>query len=314
MRWRHGFSKSAESFEGNYRNLIDAAGRYGVSGIIIWGFLRDRHGGIDSAKRICDYAHERGVMIIPGFGVDAYGGAYYEGESDYSLDKYLLANPEAMALGAEGKPLTHRWPPTDPNETHVCCPSHEPVMDYYRESIEWLINTFDLRGVQIEQGDVGLCNCAKCTETRGQLVCGEMADFSAGARRMKPLIDHALSIKPDLLIVVETYAGLLAEQIQRVSKDIELYPEQVVLSWQAYNAPDEMFIDENSRSPSPHGCIAVRTNSDCYEGEHDDRENIIKALSLAKNAGLDYTYIYGEYPDTWPITKSVYEAWAKSAE
>jgi hypothetical protein len=313
-RWCNGFSGSAESFEGNYRALVDAAGRYGVEGIIVWGFLRDRHGGVDSARRVCDYAHDRGVMIIPGFGVDAYGGAFYEGDSPWSLDRYLQASPGSMAVDPDGRPLTHRWPPTDPNATHVCCPSCEGVMDYYRESIDWLMDTFDIRGVQIEQGDVGLCHCPRCIESRGKLVCGEMADFSAGARRMRPVIDHALARRPDLLIVVETYAGLLAEQINRVRDDIALYPQQVVLSWQAYNAPNQMLIDEQSRSPSSHGCMAVRTNNDCYGGEIDDIRNITTALRLAKQAGLDYTYTYGEYPDTWPTTRGVYGAWAAAAE
>ena len=190
----------------------------------------------------------------------------------------------------------------------------EPAVDYYRESIEWLIRTFDLRGVQIEQGDVGLCHCPRCLETRGQLVCGEMADFSAGARRMRPVIDHALKVRPELLIVIETYAGLLPEQIDRVRDDIALYPPQVVLSWQAYNAPNQMLIDEASRSPSPHGCLAVRTNNDCYGGEIDDVRNVTTALRLARRAGLDYTYTYGEYPDNWPVTRGVYAAWAAAAE
>lgn len=314
MHWRPGFSHTAESFETNYRALVDAAERYGVAGIVIWGFLRDRHGGVDSARRVVDYARERGVAILPGFGVDAYGGAYYEGDSEYSLDRYLRDRPEAVAVNAEGRPLTHRWPPNDPNETRVCCPSYAPAIDYYLAAVEWLVETFGLRGLQIEQGDVGLCHCERCTADRGNLVCGEMADFSAAARRQAPVIRRALDLCQDPLVVVETYAGLLPDAVERMRADIAAYPDGAVLSWQAYNAPDQFLIDEDSRSPATHGCMAVRTNGDCYGGEIDDRKNIVRALDLAKRAGLDHTYIYGEYPDDWPVTRGVYETWAAAAE
>ena len=45
MRWAHGFSRWEESFVGNYKRAIERAVRYGVERIVIWGFLRDRHGG-----------------------------------------------------------------------------------------------------------------------------------------------------------------------------------------------------------------------------------------------------------------------------
>lgn len=311
MRWRPDFSFKPESFTANYRAAIDAAKKYGVEGIVIWGFLRDRHGGVDAAKRICEYADRAGVIILPGFGVDDYGGAYYEGESEYALDKYLERHPDARAVREDGTVFTHKWPPTDPGCRTICCHSHQEVMAYYRESIAWLIRTFDLKGFQIEQGDCGLCHCEKCRENRGVLILGGRNDFSIAAKRIAPLIRHALDIRPDLTIITETYAGLLPEEVEKIKADLDLYPDETTISWQAYNGwRNEFLITEESRSPKPHGCMAVRTNSDAAGGEREDSAGVEKAIRLAKNAGLDMTYIYGEYPDMWPITAKVYDTWA----
>ena len=46
----------------------------------------------------------------------------------------------------------------------------------------------------------------------------------------------------------------------------------------------------------------------------DDRENIRRAVALGRAAGLDMTYIYGEFNDGWPVTRGNYQAWAAAAD
>lgn len=98
------------------------------------------------------------------------------------------------------------------------------------------------------------------------------------------------------------------------------YPEQIILSWQLYDGPScslphgKFLIDADCHSGRKHGCAALRTNNDIFNGEVDDRENIAKALMLSKQAGLDMTYIYGEYPDSWPTTANNYRVWAETAD
>ena len=53
--------------------------------------LRDCHGGLESAKRLCDVATKQNVRLLCGVGLNAYGGVYYEGNSPYSLERYPLA-------------------------------------------------------------------------------------------------------------------------------------------------------------------------------------------------------------------------------
>ncbi len=315
-RWAHGFSGSDDAFVESYRAAIDAALRYRVEGLVIWGFLRDRHGGIDAARRVCDYAAERQVTILPGMGIDSYGGAYYESDSRWSLNTYLEEHAEARAVDEQGEPQLQRWPPSDTSRRYVGCPADPGLMDFYRESVEWLIKTFDLRGLQLEQGDVALCHCPRCrgrTRTDVLKMAGRTC-LEDLASRVAPVVTHALETKPDLTVIVENYSGMLPADVQRAAPFLEGFPDETFHSWQAYDAGGQFFINSESRSPTAHGCMAVRSNSDAFGGERADAENIRRAVALARNAGLDMTYIYGEYPDDWPKTRANYEAWAEAAE
>lgn len=314
MRWAYGFSSDAGSFVNNYARALDAAGQYGVEGIVVWGFLRDSHGGVEAARRLNEHAQAQNVRIIPGVGIDSFGGVYCSGDSEYSLDRYLAEHPEAQAVNEDGSPMKKRWPPSDNVEHFVACPSDESLMDFYVRSIDWLLDTFDIRGIQLEQGDQGLCRCARCrarAATPG-LKC-ETSNLERMAARLPGLAKHVLEKRPGAIVIVENYSGLRPEEAQVVAPFLQDFPEEVFHSWQAYDAPGKFFITEASHAPTKHGCMALRTNNDFMGGEFDDRENIRKATALGKSAGLDMTYIYGEYPDSWPITRANYEAWGAAA-
>lgn len=322
MRWAHGLSWYPDSYVRNYKRAIDAARRYGVEAIVIWGFLRDEHGGIDAARAVRDYAGEKGIIVLPGVGIDDYGGVYYQGDSRYALDTYIRQHPESQARNEDGSPATHLWPPTDQQARLKACPSDRRVLAFYRESIEWLVDTFRLDGFQIEQGDSGLCYCERCRAKPRVVELRRATSLSDAAERISAVIQPALCKKPDLFILSETYLGLTRADVQSVSSVLNRYPEQVVLSWQLYDGPSahagqpfpaRFIIDEDVQSPRPHGNAAIRTNNDAFLGEVDDGANIRRALDLSKRAGLDMTYIYGEYPDDWPITRKNYDVWSSGA-
>jgi len=314
MRWSWGFCGDEKSFLANYTRAIDAAARYGVEGIVVWGFLRDSHGGVDAARRLCDHGRSRGVSILPGVGIDAFGGVYCSGDSPHSLDRHLREHPERQARREDGRPSVHRWPPADDAEHLIGCPSDAALAAFYRESLEWLVDTFDLAGFQIEQGDVGLCFCERCRalpRTTGPKCRASSLD--AVAARLAPLIRGALASRPGLTILVENYSGLLPEEVRAVAPFLADFPPEVFHSWQAYDCPGKFHVTAESRSPTPHGCMAVRSNSDFTGGEIDDRADIRRAVELGRAAGLDMTYTYGEYPDDWPVTRGNYAAWAGAA-
>ena len=57
---------------------------YGLNGLIIWGFIRDSHGGVAASRELCRYAAERGVRVLPGVGTSGYAGYVFEGNHRYN--------------------------------------------------------------------------------------------------------------------------------------------------------------------------------------------------------------------------------------
>lgn len=315
MRWAWGFCRDEKSYVKNYKNAIDSAVQYGVEAMVIWGFLRDSHGGIDAAKRISDYAAEKNIVIMPGVGIDDYGGIYHEGESPYSLDTYIKAHPESQARTEDGTPATCKHPAGAKTARLKACPSDENLISYYQESLLWLIDTFDLKGFQIEQGDTGVCFCERCRSREGIVEVNNRVSVSDSAERISKVVLPVIQTYPEMFILSETYLALKEDQLEWIEPFLDIYPEQVVLSWALYFAwAGEILIDEGIKSPRTHGNAAILTNNDITRGELDDRENIKEALRRSKDAGLDMTYIYGEYPDQWPLTCKNYETWAEYAE
>jgi hypothetical protein len=99
------YSRTQEWFEGDYTRLLEYCGRHHIDAVVVWGLLRDHHGGVESAKRLCEVAARNGVRLLCGVGLCAYGGVYYEGDSPYSLDLRLQKHPELKAVNASGEPL-----------------------------------------------------------------------------------------------------------------------------------------------------------------------------------------------------------------
>jgi hypothetical protein len=74
------YGKPPDGFLSDYTRLVDFMSRNRIAAVVIYGFLRDSHGGIAAAQELCRYANERGVRIIPGIAINAYGGVYWEGD------------------------------------------------------------------------------------------------------------------------------------------------------------------------------------------------------------------------------------------
>jgi hypothetical protein len=140
------YYKKPETFVEDYRRLTDFTAGLGLKGIIIWGFLRDSHGGIKAARQVAEYAAQRGVAILPGFGTTWYGGAYYEGKSPYSLRTFLAKHPDAHMLDETGKPIGYAG-------DGGACLAHPAYQKWLKRSIEWLFREFPIGGFNLENGD-----------------------------------------------------------------------------------------------------------------------------------------------------------------
>ncbi|MCP4382913.1 MAG: hypothetical protein GY798_16085, partial [Hyphomicrobiales bacterium] len=96
------YGKPPGGFLADYTRLVDFCSRNRIAAIVIYGFLRDTHGGIDAAQELCRYGKERGVRIIPGIAIGAYGGVYWEGDHPYNLATWLRKNPQFAATMEKG--------------------------------------------------------------------------------------------------------------------------------------------------------------------------------------------------------------------
>ncbi|MCK5801853.1 MAG: hypothetical protein KAI66_03425, partial [Lentisphaeria bacterium] len=99
------YSRTTGTFIEDYTRLFTWCGQHGIDGVVVWGLLRDCHGGVDAACRLCDLARESGVRLLAGTGLNAYGGIYYEGDSRHSLIQHLESHPDLYAVDAEGRPM-----------------------------------------------------------------------------------------------------------------------------------------------------------------------------------------------------------------
>lgn len=182
----------SEAFLEDYTRILQWSGRHGVDAVVVWGLLRDSHGGLDAVKKLCDIASKQGVRLLCGVGLNAYGGVYYQGNSAYSLDRHLETNPQLIAVDLTGNRMPHR-----------ACPSRAQNQEYVAESLRWLFTNLPLGGVQMETGDYGVCRCQLCEKRRrypvSRFSCEDMA-------LMYPIAAEAIrSISPEAWIVCETY-------------------------------------------------------------------------------------------------------------
>jgi hypothetical protein len=187
------YTRSKKAFVEDYTNLLQWCGHNNVDAVVIWGLLRDVHGGLDTAKRLVDALSKQGVKILCGVGLNAYGGVYYQGNSPYSLDRHLEDNPQLSALDIHGNRMLHR-----------ACPSRLQNREFIAGALRWLFRNLPLGGVQIETGDYGVCRCGLCEKRRRHA----FSTFSwEDMALMYPVAAEAIrSVSPDAWIVCETYS------------------------------------------------------------------------------------------------------------
>ncbi len=165
------YSKPPGGFLSDYSRVVDYCSENAISAVVIYGFLRDSHGGIETAQELCRYANARGVRIIPGIAIGAYGGVYWEGDHKYNLSTWLKKNPQFAATMEKGVGFQLEdlsFPLNFPRSDYTvsACPSAPETMDWMEEAVSWLAETFEIGGINIESGDYGVCGCERCVARR----------------------------------------------------------------------------------------------------------------------------------------------------
>ncbi|MCL4299742.1 MAG: hypothetical protein KJ077_28660 [Anaerolineae bacterium] len=200
------YAKPEGGFLEDYRRLVDFMSLHRIGGVTIYGFLRDNHGGVEAAQELCRYANERGVRILPGVGINAYGGIYWEGNHRYNLSTWLNQHPDLRAV--RGQPVAFHIPDfpklwfPETHYTDTACPSKPENARYHEEAIRWLAETFEIGGINFETGDYGVCHCPDCAARRTADETWSLKDMALLYPR---LFEAARQGRPDLWIVSEAY-------------------------------------------------------------------------------------------------------------
>ncbi|MBL0373312.1 hypothetical protein JJB09_14840 [Rhizobium sp. KVB221] len=263
------FQKPPSGFLADYKRLVDWCSINRVPAVVIYGFLRDTHGGIETAQELCRYANARGVRIVPGVAIGAYGGVYWEGDHPYNLSTWLKKYPQYAATLEKGVgfqledlafPLN--FPRSD--YTMTACPSAPETMDWMEEAVSWLAETFEIGGINIESGDYGVCGCARCSSRRN-----DREDSSRRAGDTDESWSHA-----DMM---DNFPRLFAAANAK-RKDLWTYCE---LQWDNLLDP----VAHNSLHAMPEGAIYQHTANKTYWGVLKDKlkRDYVEALPTQPN-------------------------------
>jgi hypothetical protein len=210
------YGKPPGGFLRDYQRCVDFCSRNRIAAIVIYGFLRDPHGGIEAAGELCRYATERGVRILPGIAIGSYGGVYWEGDHRYNLATWLRENPQHAATLEKGvgfQIADLAFPLSFPRSDYTlsACPSAPETMAWMEEGVAWLSRTFDIGGINIEAGDYGVCGCPRCVARRANEAeaarrvddFGDSWSHTDMADNFPRLYRTAKDIKPDLWLYSE---------------------------------------------------------------------------------------------------------------
>ncbi len=194
------YPKRPESFLVGFKRMVDYCERIGVRGIIVWGFLRDSHGGIPAAAELCRYAADHGVAILPGVGVGSYGGFYYDGEHPFNLDTYLRQHPERASRALEEHHGREVYPVLDP--------ALEANQRWWRDGTEWMLEQFQIGGINFEMGDFIVNQSPGAAAARAALGIDADDNIKDMILATAGVLEHAHRIRPDGIFINATYRGL----------------------------------------------------------------------------------------------------------
>ena len=312
------YLKDAATFVEDYKRLIDHCVRMDVNGIVIWGFVRDSHGGIAASQEVAAYAAEHGVHILPGVGTSAYGGFYYQGKHRFNVDTWLAEHPELRRLDEKGVPRPE------------LCPSLKENQQWLRDGMQWLFDTFKIGGVNLENGDFQVCHHPASVKARAELGMDVPNYYAEQLLSYLPALEAALTVGSEKWITYATYSGFGPQPPQEgwLKTGIgnygplfaEHYPQKAVAQWTVTGMvhreqplPLEVFLEdgtprEMSQTPDwPQGCRppTARSTGFMHQGSqwwrdsrHKQVIGWIKEMCLrAYQSGLEGVSIHGEVTD-----------------
>jgi hypothetical protein len=310
------YSKPRTGFLEDYRRLVDFMSLHRIGGVTIYGFLRDNHSGVEAAQELCRYATERGVRILPGVGINAYGGIYWEGDHPYNLTNWLRRHPGLRAVfdrpvAFHIPDMPELWFP-ETHYTDAACPSKPANARYHEEAIQWLTETFEIGGINFETGDYGICRCEDCRARRND-------DATWSHRDMEMLYPRLFAAarrgRSDLWLVCEAYWDNILD-LDKLAPLARL-PEDAIYQFcinRSYwpRVRDSLTRAHVERLPRPHNVVrthmGTQWNHERYELVAD---RFAELMQLMHRTGMEGATIFGEVSAFSTVNEINYLAFAR---
>jgi len=282
------YRKDKESYLVDYKNLIEYVSEHGLNGVIIYGFIRYSHGGMEYARELCKYGNERDVRILPGVGTCCYEGYYYEGKHRYNMTTWLQEHPELRAVDEDGQRVPY------------LCASKEENQEWIRDGMKWLFQSLeDLRGVNVESNEFFVCQCRDCERRREEMEGDEPDYYKDLFTVIKPAVEAALEVRPDAWVSYATYTGFERRMMESPPTFAKLLPEEAICQW---NFP-RPFLDhwpKGVRPPTRHN-VALGSLNYAKKTERGFAGFSISATRelcrKAAESGMEGVIMYGEDPN-----------------
>jgi hypothetical protein len=278
------------------KRCVDYMADHKFNGMILWGFLRDNHGGIEASQELCRYATARGVRILPGVGTSGYTGYYYEGKNEFNGDTWLAMHPELRAIDKDGKP---RGAP---------CPSKTANQDWLDRGAAWLFKNFEIGGVNLEMGDFFVCHCDDCKRARAAIESNEPDYYKDMAISHMVTLKTMRKLAPEAWLSYATYTGYTGEMMKTPPKFLSMIPDDAICQWTLTRMAAKW--DPALRPMAKHnlgylhwGNVPSRSQNTFYLSEI---KTICQQAAAAGFEGLD---TYGELSDGRPNIEIAYLAW-----
>jgi hypothetical protein len=290
------YRKGPKAFAIDCQRCLDFMADHKFNGLILWGFLRDTHGGVAAAQQMCRYATERDVRVLPGVGTSDYGGYYYERRHEFNVDTYLAGHPERRAIGPNGKPR------------NAICPSKKVNQEWLDRGAEWLLANFAVGGVNLEMGDFYVCYCADCQRARAAIQSREPDYYKDMAISHMVTLRKLRSLKPDAWLSYATYTGYTAEMTRDPPRFLAMIPQDAICQWtltdMARHWQPQLRPLARHNLGYLHWCnSSTNTQDDFYLAE-------IQAICRqAAGVGFEGLDTYGELSDQLPNAEIFYLAW-----
>ncbi|MEN8230645.1 MAG: hypothetical protein ABFS38_20990, partial [Bacteroidota bacterium] len=290
------YYKSSEAFLVDTKRCVDYMADHKFNGMILWGFLRDMHGGVEASQELCRYAEQRGVRILPGVGTSGYAGFYFEGKQLYNTDTWLNAHPELRAVDKNGEFY------------NALCPSNKANQKWLDDGAQWMFETFDIGGLNLEMGDFLVCFCDDCKRAREAIDSDEPDYYKDMAISHKVTLESVRRLFPDAWLSYATYTGYTAEMMQEPPEFLELIPGDALCQWtlthMAHDWPADLRPMARHNLGYLHWCnLSTNTEDDFYFEEVRD------ICRNAAQAGFDGLDTYGELHPERPNVELFYLAW-----